>query len=50
MPTFCCGRAILLPTACTSKVVNKREKLWSVRAGAGYRALGTREGNIMYWT
>lgn len=32
------------------KVVSKRESLWSVRAGAGYRALGTRDGNVMYWT
>jgi hypothetical protein len=27
------------------KEVNKKDCLWSVRAGAGYRALGTKEGN-----
>ena len=32
------------------KEVNKKDSVWSVRARANYRALGTREGNVMYWT
>lgn len=32
------------------KEVRKKDRLWSVRAGAGYRAMGTREGNVLFWT
>ncbi len=32
------------------KEINKKESVWSVRAGIGYRALGIRDGNAMFWT
>ena len=32
------------------KEVNKKQSVWSVRAGEGYRALGTREDNVIFWT
>lgn len=32
------------------KEVSKKESVWSVRAGMGYRALGTRDGNVLFWT
>jgi len=32
------------------KEVDKKHSVWSVRAGAGYRALGTKEGSVMFWT
>lgn len=31
------------------KEVNKKESVWSVRTGIGYRALGVRDGSAMFW-
>ena len=31
------------------KLVNEKNKAWSVRAGIGWRAVGVRDGDVMIW-
>jgi hypothetical protein len=35
--------------ACISKKINEKKQVWSVRAGLGWRALGVRVGDVMFW-
>ena len=43
------GVRIHTTPASNSKQVSRREQIYSVRVGIGYRALGLREGDHVYW-